>query len=196
MAPAFLICSGVSVSGPIARLCLALAPETDQVKHVEEKDKPPNDAHKVAFENMPSLTASPCPSFRIYLCKLSSQERPAPFWHVKSTDVLEDANMELTKVAVNVQVSAAMRGGFKKEGAGTMLESYVCPEVEVTVILPVYVNNRAIEIGEKLCFYKEAEEIEQKKRKAPEAVDSLRVWNKHLAAESAQKEGRKRFKRH
>ena len=64
------------------------------------------------------------------------------------------------------------------------------------MILPVYVNNRAIEIGEKLCFYKEAEEIEQKKRKAPEAVDSLRVWNNQLAGESAQKEGRKRFKRH
>ena len=159
MAPAFLICSGVSVSGRIARLCLALAPETDQVKHVDEKEKPPNDAHKVAFENMPSLMGSPCPSFRIYLARLGSSEKPAPFWHVKSTAVLEEANMELTHVAVTVQVSAAMRGRFKKEGAGTMLESYVAPEVEVTVILPVYVNNRAIEIGEKLCFYKEAEEI-------------------------------------
>ena len=102
MAPSFLICSAVSVSGHIDRLCLALAPETDQAKHVEEKDKPPNDAHKVEFEHMPSLMGSPCPSFRIYLCKLSSQERQAPFWHVKSTDVLEYANMELTKVAVNV----------------------------------------------------------------------------------------------
>ena len=75
-----------------------------------------------------------------------------------------------------------------------MLQSYVAPEVDVTVILPVYINNRAIEIGEELCSWREAEEIDKKEPKAPEAVDSLRVWDKHLAAESAQKEGRKLFK--
>ena len=42
---AFLICSGVAVSGPIARLCLALAPETDQVKHVDASEEPAKDAH-------------------------------------------------------------------------------------------------------------------------------------------------------
>ena len=165
MAPAFLICSGVSVSGPIARLCLALALETDQVKHVDASEEPARDAHKVEFENMASLMGSPCPSFRIYLGRLASSEKPAPFWHVKSTDVPEEANMELTPVAVSVQVSAAMTGRFKSEGAGTMLQSYVAPEVDVTVILPVYVNNRAIEFGETLCLYKEAVEKEEKKGK-------------------------------
>ena len=127
MAPAFLICSGVSVSGPIARLCLALAPETDQVKHVDAKEEPPKDAHKVEIENLKSLMGLPCPSFRIYLGRLGSAEKPAPFWHVKSTAVLEEANMELTHVAVTVQASAAMQGRFKSEGVGTMLESYVAP---------------------------------------------------------------------
>ena len=63
------------------------------------------------------------------------------------------------------------------------------------MILPVYVNNRAIEIGEKLCFYKEAEEIEKKERKAPEAVDSIRVWNKQLAGAITQKDDKKRIRK-
>ena len=76
-----------------------------------------------------------------------------------------------------------------------MLESYVAPEVDVTVILPVYVNNRAIEFGEKLCFYKEAVEKEEKKQKAPEKVDSFGLWKKQHAAVSEQENPRKRAKR-
>ena len=50
------------------------------------------------------------------------------------------------------------------------------------MILPVYVNNRDIEICEKLCFYKDAEEQDKKRPRAPEAIDSLDVWEKQRAA--------------
>ena len=129
--------------------------------------EPPKDGHHVEFEGLGSLMGEPCPSFRVFLGKLLSSDKAAPFWHVKPTDVEEDANMVLTTIAVAVRVSAAMRGQFKQEGDCTMLEHYICPEVEVKVILPLYVNNRALEIGETLCVYKEAVASEEKQRKAP-----------------------------
>ena len=144
------------------------------------------------FENLGSLLGFGRDPLRIYLGRLADPKKPAPFWHVRCTDVKEDANMEKTDVAVTVHVSAEMKGRFQAEGAGTLLQSYVAPNVDVTVILPVYVNNRAIEIGEKLCFYKEAEKVDKKKPEAPEAVDSLRVWKKQLAAESPQKKSQNR----
>ena len=187
MAPAFLICSGVSVSGLIERLCLGLAHETDSVKHIDAGEEPAKDSHKVEFEGLRSLMGENCPSFRVFLGKLLSSDKAAPFWHVKPTDVEEHANMVLTTIAVAVRVSAAMRGQFKQEGACTMLESYICPEVEVKVILPLYVHNRALEVGEKLCFYKAAVERENK-RKDPEEIDTIVAWKKKQAGSSKDKD--------
>jgi hypothetical protein len=90
-------------------------------------------------------------------------EKPVPFWHVKSTDVEEDANMELIKVAVAVGVPAGIRGRFKGQGVGIMLDSYINPEATVTVILPVFVNSSRLEFGDKLVFYKKPEATEEKK---------------------------------
>jgi hypothetical protein len=194
VAPAFLICSGVSVSGLIERLCLALSPETDSVKHVDAGDEPAKDSHKVEFEGMTSLMGETCPYFRVFLGKLLSSEKAAPFWHVKPTDAEEDANMVLTKIAVAVRVSAEVRGEFKSQGACTMLQHYVSPEVEVKVILPLYVNSRTIEKGEKLCFYKKADESEQKERKAPEEIDTISAWKQQRTALSKETGNSKREK--
>jgi hypothetical protein len=183
VALAFLICSGVSVAGRIERLHLALAPETDSVKHVDAGEEPKQDSIQVEFEGMRSLMGENCPSFRVFLGKMTNSERPAPFWHIKPTDAEEDANMVQTKIAVAVRVSAAIKGEFSREGACTNLEHYVCPEVELKVLLPLYVNSRTIEQGEKLCFYKQAES-EKKERKAPEEIDSLAAWKKQRTAVS------------
>ena len=178
---AFLICSGVAVSGPIPGLCLALALETDRIIYVDEGKGVGKDDIRVIFENLDSFMGSPCDDLRIYLGRAGSSEKPAPFWHVKQTDAFEEANMETTDVAVTVHVSAEMHGRFKAEGAGALIQSYVAPNVDVKVILPVYVNNRDIEIGEKLCFYKDAEEQDKKRPRPPEAIDSLDVWKKQRA---------------
>jgi hypothetical protein len=194
VAPAFLICSGVSVAGLIERLHLGLAPETDSIKHVDAGAEPQPDSHQVEFEGMRSLMGETCPSFRVFLGKMMSTEKAAPFWHVKPTDAEEDANMVQTKIAVAVRVSADVRGEFKQEGACTLLEHYLCPEVEVKVILPLYVNSRTIEKGEKLCFYKKAES-EKKERKAPEEIDTIGTWKKQRTALEKDNSNSKRDRR-
>ena len=103
-----------------------------------------------------------CPSIDIYLGRLSSLEKPVPFWHVEPTDVQEDANMELIQVAVAVGVSAEIRGRFKGQGVGIMLDSYINPEATVKVILPLFVNTSCLEFGDQLVFYKKPEATEEK----------------------------------
>ena len=115
---------------------------------------------------MESLMGETCLSFRVFLGRIASAEKPAPFWHVERTDAEEDANMVQTTIAVAVRVSADIRGEFKHEGACTQLEHHLCPEVEVKVILPLYVNSRTIEKGEKLCFYKKTEMEKNMDRRA------------------------------
>ena len=171
---------------------MAFAPETDSVKHVDAGDEPKPDSLPVAFEGMRSLMGENCPSFRIFLGKMMSSEKPSPFWHVKPTDAEEDANMIQTTIAVAVRVSADIRGDFKKEGACTQLEHHLCPEVEVKVVLPLYVNFRTIEKGEKLCFYKPAES-DKKERKAPEEINTLAKWKKQRTA--CEEEGTKKGSR-
>ena len=161
---------------------MALAPETDSVKHVDAGDEPAKDSHKVEFEGMGTLMGEPSPYFRVFLGKLASLEKAAPFWHVKPTDADEDVNMVLTKIAVAVRVSAEMRGEFSNQRAGKMLEHYVSPEVEVKVILPLFVNSRDIEKGEKLYFHEIRAENKQEERKAPEEIDAISAWKKQRTA--------------
>ena len=114
-------------------------------------------------------------------------EKPVPFWHVKPTDVQEDANMELIQVAVAVGVSAEIRGRFKGQGVGIMLDSYINPEATVKVILPVFVNTSRLEFGDQLVFYKKPEATEEKKRKVVEEVDAIAEWAKQRADERMKK---------
>ena len=95
-----------------------------------------------------------CPSSSVFLGRLTSAEKPAPFWHVERTDAEEDANMGLAKITVAVRVSAEIRGHFTSEGICKRLEHYVSPDVEVQVVLPLFVNSRTLERGDKLCYYK------------------------------------------
>ena len=92
---ASLISSGVSVSGPIRRLQLALAPETYKVTHVDPGDGAPNDSHPVEFEGMESHMGETCSSFRVFLGRLTSAKKPAPFWLVVRNNAEEIANMGL-----------------------------------------------------------------------------------------------------
>ena len=92
---ASLISSGVSVSGPIRRFQLALALETYNVTHVDPGDGAPNDSHRVEFEGMESLAGETCSSFRVFLGRLTSAKKPAPFWLVVRNNVEEAANMGL-----------------------------------------------------------------------------------------------------
>ena len=110
VSPAFLISSGVSVSGQSRRLQLALAPETDRVTHVDSGVEAPDDSYPVEFKGMESLMGGTCPSSRVFLGKMSSAEKPSPFWHVEQTDAVEDANMGLAEIAVAVRVSAEIKG--------------------------------------------------------------------------------------
>ena len=166
VSPSSLISSGVSVSGPIRRLQLALAPETDKVTHVDPGDEAPKDSHPVEFEGMESLMGETCFSFRVFLGRLTSAEKPAPFWLVERTDAEEAANMGLAKITVAVWVSAEIRGHFTSEGVCKNLEHYVSPDVEVQVILPLFVNSRTLERGDKLCHCKN--------RKGERRAESLR----------------------
>ena len=128
-----------------------------------------------------------CPSFRVFLGKLASLEKAAPFWHVKPIEKKEDANMELIKVSVSVWASAGIKGAWGNHSAGTMLDSYINPEATVKVILPVFVNTKRLEFGEQLKYYKPAEPNEEKKRKPVEEVDNLAEWVKQRAHESPKK---------
>ena len=166
MPPASLISSGVSVSGRTRRLQLALAPETDNVTHGDPGDEAPKDSHPVEFEGMESVMGETCPSFRVFLGRLSSAEKPAPFWHVERTDAEEDANMGLAKIAVAVRVSAEIRGHYTSEGVCKNLGHYVSPDVEVQVILPLFVNSRSLEREDKLCYYNKKTEKEKEEQKA------------------------------
>ena len=75
-----------------------------------------------------------------------------------------------------------MRGLFTSEGVCKNLEHYVSPDVEVQVILPLFVNSRTLERGDKLCYYKNKAEKEKEEQKAPEEVDGLRSWKKQRTA--------------
>ena len=127
-------------------------------------------------------TPAPC---RIYLGKVTSAEKPAPYWQVTQTPNRNEANMEEIKVEVTVSVSADLRGRFETEGAGAMLRSYVEPETHVKVILPVLVNNKHIEATGRLFIYEEAKKVEEKKREAPQVIDGLAEWKRLKAAQES-----------
>ena len=83
--------------------------------------------------------------------------------------------MGLAKIAVAVKVSAETKGHFASEGACKNLEHYVSLDVEVQVILPLFVNNRILERGDKPCYYKKIKaEKEKEEQNAREEVDSVR----------------------
>ena len=186
-APAFLICSRVSVSGPIEPYCLALAPETDTPKHRDRTKEQPKDCYSVSVEGLGGLAG--CPRFDMYLPRQQATlEKPVPFWSVKPTHIQAEANMELIEVAVTVRVSAGIKGELKETSPGVMLESYISPETLVKVVLPVFVNRRTLEKREQLFFYKKAEAPEEKKQTVAEPVDSLTAFVKNRA------EARKRRK--
>ena len=171
-ATAFLICSRVSVSVEIKPHCLALAPETESVKHRDRTKEQPKDCHTVSVEGMSRLVGN-CPRLDMYLPSQTSKEQPVPFWSVKPTHVEAEANMELIYVAVSVGVSTGIIGELHDKGVGVMLGSYINPESTVKVILPLYVNHRTLEFGDQLLYYKPAEAPDEKKRKALEEVDPL-----------------------
>ena len=179
-APAFLICSRVSVSGPIKPYCLALAPETDTPKHRDRTKEQPKDCHSVSVEGLGGLAGGS--RFDMYLPRAQATlEKPVPFWSVKPTQIQAEANMELIEVAVPVRVSAEIKGELKGTRSGVMLESYISPENLVTVVLPVFVNRRTLEKREQLFFYKKAEAPEEKKQTVAEPVDSLTEFVKNRA---------------
>ena len=177
-APAFLICSRVSVSGEIKPHCLALAPETESVKHRDRTKEQPKDCHPVTVEGMDRLVEYRL-YFDMYLQAQTSKEKPAPFWNVKPTHVEAEANMELIYVAVSVGVSTGIIGELKDTGDGVMLGSCINPESTVKVTLPLYLNHRRLAFGDQLLYYKPAEAPEEKKRKTLEEVDPLAAFVKN-----------------
>ena len=178
-APAFLICSRVWVSGKIDPHCLALAPESEAVKHRDRTKEQPKEGHSVKVEGM-SVLFQDCPCFDMYVQEQKGLAKPVPFWSVRPTRVEAEANMELIWVAVSVGVSTEMEGQLNLTRSGEMLRSYITPESTVKVTLPLYVNHRLLEFGDQLRFYKPAEERNEKKRKA-EVTDDLADFVKSCA---------------
>ena len=179
-APAFLICSRVSVSGVIQPHCLALAPETERVLHRDRtKEQPKERRESVKVEGM-GVFFEDCPIFDMYLPEQKGLAKPAQFWNVKPTHEEAEANMELISVDVSVGVSAAMTGNLKFNNAGTLLKSYISPETTVTVTLPLFVNHKHLYVGDQLRFYKPAEEPAEKKRKV-EFTDGITDFIKNCA---------------
>jgi hypothetical protein len=192
-APAFLICSGLSVSGRIKPFTLALVPETEAVKHRDYSKPQPKDLlygnaanHDVGLQGLEAIIED-CPGMNIYLGRQGNSEKPVPFWHVEPADDEDDANMRLIGVTVEVRVSAGILGDLKTQSAGIILDSYINPEAVVKVTLPVFVNTRLLKFGEKLTFYKKAEAAEEKKRKGVEEIDSIADWAKQRAEERKKK---------
>ena len=184
-APAFLICSRVSVSGVIKPHCLALAPETETVKHRDRTKEQPKESQSVKVEGMGGLFED-CPIFDMYLPEQKGLAKPAPFWNVKPTHEEAEANMELISVAVSVGVSAAMTGNLKSNNVGTLLKSYINPETTVTVTLPLFVNHKHLYVGDQLRYYKPAEEPAEKKRKV-EVTDGITDFIKNCKGASREK---------
>ena len=192
-APAFLICSGLSVSGRIKPFTLALVPETEAVKHRDYSKPQPKDLlygnaanHDVGLQGLEAIIED-CPSMNIYLGRQGNSEKPVPFWHVEPADDEDDANMKLIGVTVEVRVSAGILGDLKLQSTGIILDSYINPEAVVKVTLPVFVNTRLLKFGEKLTFYKKAEAAEEKKRKGVEEIDAIADWAKQRAEERKKK---------
>ena len=178
-APAFLICSRVSVSGIINPHCLALAPETETAKHRDRTKEQPKEGHSVKVEGMSGLLED-CPCFDMYLPDQKGLAKPVPFWTVKPTHVEAEANMELIWVAVSVGVSTEMTGKLNSNSVGALLKSYINPESTVTVTLPLLVNHKHLYFGDQLRFYKPAEEPAEKKRKV-ELTDGITDFTKNCA---------------
>ena len=151
---------------------MALALETESVKHRGRTKEQPKDCHTVIVEGMGPLMEKR-PYFDMYLPAQTSVEKPVPFWNVKPTSVKAEANMELISVAVSVGVSTGIIGELRDAGDGVMLGSCINPESTVKVTLPLFLNHRRLEFGDQLRYYKPAEVIEEKKRKTLEQVDSL-----------------------
>ena len=110
-----MICSGVTVAGDIRRLCFAFAPATDRAEKIDSKtelgkDKiePGKDDIEVRFENLEEFLGTPAP-FRIFLGRVTSLEKSAPYWSVKQTSNEDEANMEDIDVVVTLGVSATLR---------------------------------------------------------------------------------------
>ena len=181
-APAFLICSRVSVSGEINPHCLALAPESETVKHRDRTKEQPKQGHSVTVEGISGLLDD-SPYFDMYLPEQKGLEKPVPFWTVKTTHVEEEANMELIWVAVSVGVSTGTIAELNSTPGGEELRSYINPESTVKVRLPLYINHRRLEFGDQLRFFKAAEKPDEKKRKEAE-LDNISDFAKERAEAS------------
>ena len=107
----------------------------------------------------------------MYFQEQKGLAKPVPFWTVRPTPVEADANMELIWVAVSVGGSAGIEGPFNLTKNGEMLRSYINPESTVKVTLPVYVNNKLLEYGDELRYYKPAGQSDEKQRKEVVADD-------------------------
>ena len=151
---------------------MALAPETETVKHRDRTKEQPKECHTVIVEGMGPLMEKR-PYFDMYLPAQTSAEKPVPFWNVKPTSVKAEANMELISVAVSVRVSTGIIGELRNTYDGVMLGPSVNPESTVQVTLPLFLNHRRLEFGDKLRYYKPAEVPEEKKRKTLEEIDPL-----------------------
>ena len=165
---------------------MALAPETETVKHRDRTKEQPKEGHSVKVEGMSGLLDD-CPCFDMYLPDQKSLAKPVPFWTVKPTHVEAEANMELIWVAVSVGVSTGILGELNKTSGGELLGSYITPESTVKVTLPLYVNYRQLEFGDQLRFFKPAEKPDERKRKE-EVAESIADFVKDRA------EARKRLK--
>ena len=143
---------------------MALAPETETVKHRDRTKEQPKESQSVKVEGMGGLFED-CPIFDMYLPEQKGLAKPVPFWTVKPTHEEAEANMELIWVAVSVGVSTEITGKLNLKSAGELLTSYINPESTVKVTLPLYANHRHLYFGDQLRYYKPAEEPEEKKRK-------------------------------
>ena len=141
------------LEGALPRLKLALAPDTDKVKIVQFGDSVCEDDIEVTFMNLEAYLGAPA-LCRIFLGKMSSVEKPAPYWLVKATADKDEVNMEEFQIELTASTSAKLKGLHDETLAAAELLVAVEAESEVKVILPILVNTKDIPVTGQLFVFK------------------------------------------
>ena len=142
------------LEGALPRLKLALAPDTDKVKIVQFGDSVCEDDIEVTFMNLEAYLGAPAPC-RIFLGKMSSVEKPAPYWLVKATADKDEVNMEEFQMELTASTSATLKELHEDTLAAAELRVDVETESVVKVILPILVNTKNIPVTGQLFVFKE-----------------------------------------
>ena len=169
------------LGGDLPRLTLALAPDTDKVKIVQFADPDVSkDDIEVKFRNLEAYLGAPAPC-RIFLGKMSSVEKPAPYWLVKATADKDEVNMEEFQMELTASTSATLKELHEDTLAAAELRVDVEKESVVKVILPILVNTKNIPVTRQLFVFKAqpAEGVPTPPKEVPK-VNQVAQFRKHL----------------